>query len=229
MRQGPRRAHLTVPELTCSSCQELTEEVERKADIIEKLSKMNTELAEELSGTRRSLGSAGKEIQNLERRITRQATQSVKATQVEMVVEYWKKHRPRTRKSSFPPGGKNWAMIEKALSLMAEDEDGSVKACQEAIDGLHLAPYWSYGKRYAKDGPGRELKNRLEHALGDETRIEKCRQITRDARNLSLSAKARAFEVSGQVADAWARVYLDALEERPDDVVEVDGVVTDVG
>jgi hypothetical protein len=208
MRQGPRRAHLTVPELTCSSCQELTEEVERKADIIEKLSKMNTELAEELSGTRRSLGSAGKEIQNLERRITRQATQSVKATQVEMVVEYWKKHRPRTRKSSFPPGGKNWAMIEKALSLMAEDEDGPVKACQEAID---------------------ELKNRLEHALGDETRIEKCRQITRDARNLSLSAKARAFEVSGQVADAWARVYLDALEERPDDVVEVDGVVTDVG
>lgn len=120
-------------------------------------------------------------------------------------------------------------MIEKALSLMAEDEDGPVEACKEAIDGLHMCPYWSFGDWFAVDGPGRKLKNGLEQALGDDARIERCRQVVRDARNLSLSAKARAWEVSSQVADGWARVYMDALEEAPDNMVEIEGVVTDVG
>jgi hypothetical protein len=37
---------------------------------------------------------------------------------------------------------------------MAEDEDGPVKACCEAIDGLHIAPWEAYGKRYMKPARG---------------------------------------------------------------------------
>jgi hypothetical protein len=204
----------------------LSQELERKTEIIQTLSVANTELAEELSGARTSLGVAGKAITNLENNIRRQAKRSARSEQVEAVVAHWKKHRPKTRASSFPPGGKNWAMIEKALCLMAEDEDGPVRACCEAIDGLHLAPFWSYGNRFATEGPGRVLKNRVEHALGDETRMEQCREIARCARQNSLGQKLRAYEISGQVHEAWARVLMDALEMASDDVVEIDGIVT---
>jgi hypothetical protein len=235
MRQGPRRAHLTVPELTCESCQGLAQELDRTRGLLRESAVENSKVTERLSASQNTVSVLGLEIHELKGEIrglkgqlTKQGKKVVTDEQVEKVVQCWREHRPRTPKGSFPEGGKQWKMIQKALKLTAEAEGGAVKACCEAIHGLHLAPYEQYGKRFAKDGPGRTLRRDLEHALGDETRIEKCRQITRDARNLSLSAKARAFEVSGQVADAWARVYLDALEERPDDVVEIDGIRTDV-
>jgi hypothetical protein len=116
----------------------------------------------------------------------------VKAGQVQQVVDHWRLLRPRTGPEFGEPGSKSFAVIEKALVLMASDPAGAVTACCEAIDGLHMAPWMSYGKRYATPGEGRVLRRDLEHALGDEQRIQKCRQILRWMR---AGGAERAWEI----------------------------------
>jgi len=106
------------------------------------------------------------------------------------------------------------------------DPAGAVNACCEAIDGLHLAPYQEFDRWYATDGPKRTLRNGVQYALGDEERIERCRAVARLARNVSLDAKYRAYEVSGQVHEAWSRALMDELwGQKQDDTVEVEGIV----
>jgi hypothetical protein len=225
MRQGPRRAHLTVPELTCESCQALARELETARDINRRLAVENSKLVEDQSAAIERDRVQGNAIKNLRGQLTKQAKDCARREQIEAVVAHWRKHGRQTK---FPEGGKNWATIEKALTLMAEDELGPVNACYEAIDGLHLAPYQFYDKRYATPGPGRDLRRDVEHALGDEVRIERCRRIARKARALPLDEKFRLFEHTKVVHEEAARVLMDALEERPDDVVEIDGIRTDV-
>ena len=115
---------------------------------------------------------------------------------------------------------------------MAEDDHGPVSACCEAIDGLHLAPYQEFDRWYATDGPKRTLRNKVHHALGDEERIARCREVARSARNNSLEAKMRAYEVSGQVHEAWSRALMDELwgqkQTEETGVAEVDGIVVRV-
>ena len=221
-----RQRHLTVPDLTCPKCQELAREVEAKDDIIRRYAESETKKAEELSGAWDTIQTQGKEITRLKARLTRQDRESAKLEQVEKVVAHWRSYRPKASKAFGKPGSKSFTIIEKALVLMTEDDHGPVSACCEAIDGLHLAPYQEFDKRFATDGPGRTLRNDVEHALGDEARIERCRGIARRARNVSLDAKHRAYEISAQVLDAWTRALMDELwGQRPDDTVEVDGIV----
>jgi hypothetical protein len=230
MDQRRRPQHITVvPDLTCARCQELAAELEAKTEIVRKLSLSNTGLAEELSGAMEAVRATGKENATLKRNISRQARESAKAEQVEKVIEHWKRRRPKTKASSFPPGGKNWQTIEKALSLMAEDEDGPVKACCEAIDGLHIAPWEAYGKRYMRDGQGRTLRNRLEHALGDETRIERCRGIVRRVRADEADLAWELWQVAMSTETALACLVLEKIGGRGQSVdrtFEVEGLVT---
>jgi DNA-binding Lrp family transcriptional regulator len=229
-----RRPHITaVPDLTCEQCMELAMELEAKTEIIRKLSVTNTELAEELSGAMEAARATGKENANLKRARTREARESAKAEQVEGVIEHWKKHRPKTKASSFPPGGRNWQTIEKALNLMGDDDDGPVRACCEAIDGLHIAPWEAYGKRYMKPRDGRTLRNRLEHALGDETKIERCRSIVRRVKADEADRAWELWLVAQATEQALCSVVLEKLGERGMNDVEpeparftVDGIVT---
>src|SRR4051794_14000226 len=107
-----RRRHLHVADLTCLHCTEKDAELAEARKNLHKLSLDNTMLAERVSGHAAALEAAGKAIRNLETQITRQARKSARSEQVEAVIEHWKKHRPKTKASSFPPGGKNWQTIE---------------------------------------------------------------------------------------------------------------------
>jgi len=206
-------------EVECDECA-------RKDRVIRQYAENHSKLVEEVSAAHEVARAAGKEVTKLKGQLTKQHNESARLEQVERVVEYWRGYRPKASKAFGKPGSKSFTIIEKALVLMAEDDHGSVSACCEAIDGLHLAPYQEYEKRYAKPGPGRTLRNDVEHALGDEARIERCRGIARKARNVSLDAKHRAYEVSGQVHEAWSRALMDELwGQRPNDTVEVDGIV----
>jgi hypothetical protein len=193
---------------------ELARELEAKTEIIRKLSVTNTELAEELSGAMEAARATGKENANLKRARTREARESAKAEQIEAVIAHWRKHRPKTTKTFGKPGGKNWALIEKALVLMDEDEAGPVEALKEAIDGLHIAPWWSYGKRYMKPGKGRDLKRDLEHALGDETKIERCRSIVRRVKADEADRAWELWLVAQATEQALCSVVLEKLGER---------------
>jgi len=207
-------------EVECDECA-------RKDRVIRQYAENHSKLVEEVSAAHEVARAAGKEVTKLKGQLTKQHNESARLEQVERVVEYWRGYRPKASKAFGKPGvSKSFAIIEKALVLMAEDPAGPVDACCEAIDGLHLAPYQEFDKRFATDGPGRTLRNDVEHALGDEARIERCRGIARRARNVSLDAKHRAYEISAQVLDAWTRALMDELwGQRPDDTVEVDGIV----
>jgi len=150
-----------------------------------------------------------------------------------LVRAHWREHRPRTGPEFGEPGTKSFDVIEKALILMEKDDAGPVQACHEAIDGLHMAPWESYGKRYATQAPGRTLRNTVAHALGDELRIEKCRKI---ARWVQGTNEQRAFEMwrtACEVESAWLRTWsreherqVREREEGPR--FEVEGIVTRV-
>jgi len=212
-------------EVECDECA-------RKDRVIRQYAESETKKAEELSGAWDTIQTQGKEITRLKRRLTIQDRESAKLEQVEKVVEHWRSYRPKASKAFGKPGSKSFTIIEKALVLMAEDDHGPVSACCEAIDGLHLAPYQEYEKRYRFDGPGRTLRNDVEHALGDEARIERCRGIARRVRNLSLDARQRAYEASLRVHEAWTRALMDELwgqkQTEETGVAEVDGIVVRV-
>lgn len=220
----PQR-HLVALDLTQQDIVAELEEVRHKLRLA---AVENSKVVEELSGAHETIRAQGKEITKLKRDLTRQQNESAKAEEIERVVAHWRSHRPKASKAFGKPGSKSFKTIEAALVLMADDDAGAVGACCEAIDGLHLAPYQEFEKRYATDGPGRTLRNDVEHALGDESRIERCRAIKRKAENLSLDAKLRAFETSAQVHEAWSRALLGELftpPAEPDDSIEVDGIV----
>jgi biotin operon repressor len=169
---------------------------------------------------------AGKEVTNLKRKLTTQHNESVLAEKIEQVIAHWRTHRPKTTRAFEKPTSKAYGIIKSALVLMEDDDAGPVSACCEAIDGLHLAPYQEYDRWYATDGPNRTLRNGVEYALGDESRIERCRAMARRARNASLEAKLRAYQTSGEVHEAWTRALLDELYAgEPDGSIEVGGIV----
>ena len=223
-----RQRHLTVPDLTCPKCQELAQELEAKAHIVKTLQLELNKAMSDLAGMTEAARATGKANEALRGQLTRQGKESAKLEQIEAVVAHWRTHRPKASKAFGKPGSKSFKTIEAALILMADDDAGAVGACCEAIDGLHLAPYQEFEKRYRFDGPGRTLRNDVEHALGDESRIERCRSIARRVRNLSLDARHRAYLTSLEVHEAYARALLGELwtpPAEPDDSIEVDGLI----
>ena len=206
-------------EVECDECA-------RKDRVIRQYAENHSKLVEEVSAAHEVARAAGKEVTKLKGQLTKQHNESARLEQVERVVEYWRGYRPKASKAFGKPGvSKSFAIIEKALVLMAEDPAGPVDACCEAIDGLHLAPYQEYDRWYATDGPKRTLRNGVQYALGDEERIERCRAMARLARNVSVEAKLRAYETAGQVYEAWSRALMGELWGQKQEEPEVDGIV----
>lgn len=232
--QEARRRHLQtvhIADLTCPHCAEKQQELEQKAEIIQKLARENSELAEKYLGATAAAEAAGRAAVAAKAQRTKQAKQEAKLEQVREVVEHWRSHRPRTGEEFGEPGTKSFEVIEKALVLMAKDPDGPVKACCEAIDGLHMAPYQAYDERFTRPGKGRKLRNEVQHALGDEQRIERCRRIVRTANQRGARWTFEMWRVLCEVEQAWLRQVRDEVfyaQPEPDDTVMVDGIPTRV-
>lgn len=211
----PKR-HLHVADLTCIHCTEKDQEIERVREALRNYAESETKRAEELSGAYDTIRAQGKEITRLKRDLTRQAKESAKAEQIELVAEHWRYHRPKASSAFAKPGSKSYQVIEKAVGLMADDSVGPVKACMEAIDGLHIAPWQEYDRRFSRPGgPKRVLRNSVEHALGDEQRIAKCRAILRKFRNLGPERAYEVYTAVGETYWALGDEVMDLLGERP--------------
>jgi len=209
-------------EVECDECA-------RKDRVIRQYAENHSKLVEEVSAAQEVARAAGKEVTKLKGQLTKQHNESVLAEKIEQVIAHWRTHRPKTTKAFEKPTSKAYGIIKSALVLMEDDPAGPVGACCEAIDGLHLAPYREFDRWFATDGPKRKLCNSVEWALGDESRIERCRAMARLARNASLEAKLRAYETSCQVYEAWSRALMDELwGQKPDGSIEVDGIVVRV-
>jgi hypothetical protein len=204
-----RRRHLHVADITCLHCAEKDAEIEQLRGIRETLQRELNKSMENEAGALAAAKAAGNALIAAKAQITREQKRSVKAGQVQQVVDHWRLLRPRTGPEFGEPGSKSFAVIEKALVLMASDPAGAVTACCEAIDGLHMAPWMSYGKRYATPGEGRVLRRDLEHALGDEQRIQKCRQILRWMR---AGGAERAWEICQAVQETEQALRAEVMD-----------------
>jgi hypothetical protein len=155
-----RRRHLHVADLTCLHCAEKDAELERKADIIEALQRELNKSMENEAGALAAAKAAGNALNAAKAQITREQKRSVKAGQVQQVVDHWRLLRPRTGPEFGEPGSKSFAVIEKALVLMASDPAGAVTACCEAIDGLHMAPWDVVRQALRDEGEGPHVEAR---------------------------------------------------------------------
>jgi hypothetical protein len=227
----PKR-HLHVADLTCLHCHEKDAELERKAEIIEMLQRELNESMKKEHGALAAAQAAGNALLAAKGQITKDHKKSVKAEQVKAIVDHWRYHRPRTSPVFGEPGTKTFQIIEKALVLMEKDPQGPVKACMEAIDGLHLAPWQRYDRWYAKRIDDKcSLRNGLEYALGDEQRIERCREVLRKVRGGGAARAWRVYMALGETERAWADEVLDLLREQPaprERFAYVDGIRTRV-
>lgn len=230
-----KRRHLHVADLTCLHCADKDAELERKNQIIRTLQVELNKAMEDLAAQTAATRAAGRAVIAAKGQRTRQARADATLEQIEAVVAHWRYHRPRTTGSFGQPGSKSYDVIEKAVKLMtpeptAEGRLEGVRACCEAISGLHMAPWWAYGKRYSKPGPGRQLKRDVQHALGDEQTIERCRGILRWARGDGADRAFEMWRAACVVEQAWWRTVLDELAVRRERAqgfeVEVDGVLT---
>jgi hypothetical protein len=235
-----RRRHLHpvhVADLTCLHCAEKDAELERKNEIIETLHRQLNESMAKEHGALAAAQAAGNALIAAKGQLTKEQKKSVKAGQVQQVVDHWRLLRPRTGPEFGEPGSKSFAVIEKALVLMGNDPAGPVAACCEAIDGLHMAPWESYGKRYATKAKGRTLRRDLEHALGDEQKIAKCRAYLRWLRAGGAERAWEVYQAVQETAEVLQAEVMDLLgeqrfrREEPAEwahFVDVDGVRTRV-
>jgi hypothetical protein len=235
-----RRRHLHVADLTCLHCQEKDKRIEWLEESNRRYAENQTKLTEEVSGAQAAARATGKVLDQVTKELqaqksyvkslqTKAANRVVTDDQVEAIIDHWCYHRPKTRRAeSFPEDGKRRKLILAALKLMADAEGGPVRACCEAIDGLHLVPWQEYDQRFAKPGgPKRVLRNQLEHALGDEQRIERCREVLRKVRGGGAARAWRVYMALGETERAWADEVLDLLREQPaprERFVYVDGI-----
>lgn len=226
----PHLAVLSNPSLEAES---LLAEIARRDDIIKSLQYELNKAMEGEAEWREAAKAAGRATIAAKGFRTKQAKAEARLEQIEEVVAHWRGHRPRTGPEFGTAGTKSFDVIEKALILMAEDEATAVGACNEAIDGLHMAPWESYGKRYARQAPGRTLRNSVAHALGDELRIEKMRRIARWVRGSNVERAFEMWRTACEVERAWSWAWSlehdrQVRERLEGPMVEVDGVVTRV-
>jgi hypothetical protein len=85
-----RRRHLHVADITCLHCAEKDAELERKAEIIEALQRELNKSMENEAGALAAAKAAGNALNAAKAQITREQKRSVKAGQVQQVVDHWR-------------------------------------------------------------------------------------------------------------------------------------------
>jgi hypothetical protein len=215
-RQGQRHLQVAhVADLTCLHCAEKDAELERKAEIIEALQRELNKSMENEASWREAAKAAGKATVAAKGERTKQARRQATLEVIDAVVAHWRYHRPRTTKEFGTPGTASFDVIEKAVKLMTPEQTtlgrlAGLRACCEAITGLHMAPWEEYGRWYPKPGgPKRTLRNQIHYALGDEQKIARCRQVVRWAQGDAW----RAFDVLGAISNTWDAWHLVVDEE----------------
>jgi hypothetical protein len=124
-QHGPTPATLAHPGGPRSHrLQPLLEEIARKDEIIRTLQLQLNKSMENEAGALAAAKAAGNALNAAKAQITREQKRSVKAGQVQQVVDHWRLLRPRTGPEFGEPGSKSFAVIEKALVLMASDPAG---------------------------------------------------------------------------------------------------------
>src|SRR4051812_40733638 len=229
-----RRRHLHVADLTCLHCTEKDAELERKADIIEALQRELNKSMENEAGALAAAKAAGNALNAAKGQLTKDAESSPNARQVRRVLDAWVEGR--RGRPNVEAGGKRWRTVQKALALghtnpplecPVHDETGVKRSdvpesavCSvvdeliEAVQGIRLFPFMRDAQRVETLVAGAKRFDDVDHALGDEKRIEKARMLARWAKADRAERAWMRYVSAQEAADYWRELVVEGLAER---------------
>jgi hypothetical protein len=229
-----RRRHLHVADITCLHCAEKQAELERKADIIEALQRELNKSMENEAGALAAAKAAGNALNAAKGQLTKDAESSPNARQVRRVLDAWVEGR--RGRPNVEAGGKRWRTVQKALALghtnpplecPVHDETGLKRpdvpenaVCSvvdeliEAVQGIRLFPFMRDAQRTEAMVPGAKKFDDVDHALGDEKRIEKARMLARWAKADRAERAWVRYQAAYEAADYWRELVVEGLAER---------------
>jgi hypothetical protein len=119
-----------------------------------------------------------------------------------------------TKRSSIDLDGDRAKVVRAALkSKVTGDRKEKRRMCMDAVRGLALRPYVVNAQRKGAGRPEQRYA-KIEHALGDEGRIEDHASFYRMALGSSLEWKDAAWAAARSAEDRWMDLYVQAVFEE---------------
>jgi hypothetical protein len=228
-----RRRHLHVADITCLHCAEKHAELERKADIIEALQRELNKSMENEAGALAAAKAAGNALNAAKGQLTKDAESSPNARQVRRVLDAWVRDAGagRTWRRAASAGGRcrrrsRWGTRTRRSSARSTTRRGKrpdvpenavcsvVDELIEAVQGIRLFPFMLDAQRTEAMVPGAKKFDDVDHALGDEKRIEKARMLARWAKADRAERAWVRYWAAQEAADYWRELVVEGLAER---------------
>lgn len=112
-----------------------------------------------------------REIGRLKAELAKAQEEEPEHDEVRELLLLWKALTLRNAKTDIKPGGKRYKLVKTAVKRWGRER------CENAIQGLALKPYAGPRGRSHVEYPGSKKYADVEHALGDEVRMENCETI----------------------------------------------------
>jgi hypothetical protein len=228
-----RRRHLHVADITCLHCAEKQAELERKADIIEALQRELNKSMENEAGALAAAKAAGNALNAAKGQLTKDAESSPNARQVRRVLDAWVRAAGagRTWRRAASAGGRcrrrsRWGTRNRRSSARSTTRRGSSagrpgergvlgrRRADRSGQGIRLFPFMLDAQRTEAMVPGAKKFDDVDHALGDEKRIEKARMLARWAKADRAERAWVRYWAAQEAADYWRELVVEGLAER---------------
>lgn len=217
-------------ELGCARCAQLENIIKTlEANMVE----LTAHKEQEIAGMELQLRRAGAAEVALRTELRRQRGEEPDSEVIRGRLDKWLVVTGRAarkgRRPSIAPGGKRWEIVKKALKLknIETGKPYSVEELDEALEGLGLYPF--VGPK-GRQQFGSKRYDEIEHALGDETKIDRFIGYARNfymAAHLHLDEAVRRWHQASAQEALMAAAIIPALNEHhrlPRSPETVDGV-----
>lgn len=209
-----------IEQLVCGRCQPLEALIDQYEATQLEMGEVIARLEDELAGREGQLRSEGAKVTALKRELRQVRESEPGAEVVEKVLEHWMKVTGRQgkagRRPSIEVAGKRGQTVKKALRLKDVRTGKAYRPedLMEALTGLGLLPYVGPKGRQRTDRNGAKRYDEVEHALGDETKIDRFVDHARRAAGVATSesmlqawwqAAAMEAEYASLVLMTWGR------------------------
>jgi Arc/MetJ-type ribon-helix-helix transcriptional regulator len=144
------------------------EQVERERDRYrDELDRVRQAANDDLQNWTAKFTGLMREINTLKTKLEKQESNEPEHDDTRELLLVWKDATGRTNGVDISPVGKRYALAKAGVKRWG------VKRCEHALRGLGLQPWAGPRGRSATEYPGAKKYNDVEHALGDEVRMEK--------------------------------------------------------
>lgn len=166
-RSHPSSASLT-KSLSVVSASKIIEQAERRIAALEaELDRIKEVATCDLQSAHNDLMGKNREIARLRKELADFRDEQPEAGEVRDLLILWKARLNKNGRTDIGSGGKRWKIAQAALKRWGQAR------CEQAIVGLSMMPWAGPGGRAAQEYPGSKRYDDVEHALGDEVRMEK--------------------------------------------------------